>query len=559
MALTITESTVDPFIAKITATSLKNADDETRRSIQNALYNILFKAEYRPDENALNDGTDFGVYGNNPSQQSVSAHWPKAGTPGKYTISDAVLGPIKIGGSTSCIAYGQFVSKYVYWTWGTQEGPFNSQESFEKAIHKYADPGEWIRMNKKSADNKKTKSTHAIVFLGEADAESFYYADYHTYTTPNGTTTPHISVGKYTYKDFFEDYGNHDIYIYDTNDGSYSNPEGKPKSVAKVREDNDAADSVVAKINCPIEATVILGNEVLDSRFPGTSSFGSVERNGDEVTFTLDFREDYEFVVTGTGSGTMTFSLEYYSGTQLLDTRTFVDVPITEETVIQTSGFDIGADFTLSIDNDGDGTEDSAWGARANETVYAPDTRYEVPNYDEMEEENTNINFSDVSESDWFYDGVTWAVANGITSGTGINTFTPGRICSHGEIITFLWRAAGRPTSSVTAPVVTEPYDDFRAAANWAYEKGIIDGSFRSGADCTRADTVTYMWKAADSPPAEASSFTDVSAGADYAKAVNWAVANGVTVGTGDGTTFSPYLTCDRSQIVTFLYRAYAD
>ena len=163
--------------------------------------------------------------------------------------------------------------------------------------------------------------------------------------------------------------------------------------------------------------------------------------------------------------------------------------------------------------------------------------------------------FSDVPSGAYYANAVSWAVEQGITSGTGKNTFTPDRVCTHGEIITFLWRAAGKPASSGEAPLTSEPYGDFRSAANWAYEKGIIDGSFQTGAACTRSSTVTYMWKAAGSPNIGTSGFSDVPGSAVYAKAVNWAVANGVTSGTNDGSTFSPDITCDRGQIVTFLYR----
>lgn len=170
------------------------------------------------------------------------------------------------------------------------------------------------------------------------------------------------------------------------------------------------------------------------------------------------------------------------------------------------------------------------------------------------------VTFSDVPAGAWYADAVAWAVTGSITTGTGNGEFTPGRTCSHGEIITFLWRAAGNPPSSVQAPVTTEPHDDFRSAANWAYEKGIIGADFRTSAPCTRADTVTYMWKAAGSPsaPAGTGSFPDVTADAACAGAVAWAVGKGVTTGTDNGT-FEPGATCDRSQIVTFLYRAYAN
>lgn len=149
-----------------------------------------------------------------------------------------------------------------------------------------------------------------------------------------------------------------------------------------------------------------------------------------------------------------------------------------------------------------------------------------------------------------------WAVENGITYGTGGGAFSPNVTCTHAEIITFLYRAAGSPAANANASLWAGTW--FQPAANWAYGQGIIDASFAPNALCTRADTVTYMWKAAGSPRAEQGrTFTDVPAGANYLDAVNWAVVQGVTAGTGDGSTFSPSVTCDRAQIVTFLYRGY--
>ena len=104
---------------------------------------------------------------------------------------------------------------------------------------------------------------------------------------------------------------------------------------------------------------------------------------------------------------------------------------------------------------------------------------------------------------------------------------------------------------------VTDTSLYFFKAVQWASEQGLVEGeTFDPYAGCTRAMAVYFMWVAADSPEAAASSFTDVAADADYAGAVNWAVAQGVTLGTGDGSTFSPDTVCQRGQIVTFLYRA---
>lgn len=164
--------------------------------------------------------------------------------------------------------------------------------------------------------------------------------------------------------------------------------------------------------------------------------------------------------------------------------------------------------------------------------------------------------FTDVLETDFFAAPVEWAVENGVTSGTSATTFSPGNTCTTAEILTFLWRASGSPAPEGANPFSDVAESDFSyQAALWAYENGLVSGTALQGsAPCTRADTVTYLWKLAGSPAAPAASFTDVPAGADYAPAVAWAVDQGVTSGTGEGA-FSPDNTCTRGEIVTFLYR----
>lgn len=167
----------------------------------------------------------------------------------------------------------------------------------------------------------------------------------------------------------------------------------------------------------------------------------------------------------------------------------------------------------------------------------------------------TAPSFTDVSADVWYADPVAWAVGKGITNGTTTTTFSPAQDCTHAQILTFLHRAAGKPTASAKAPVtVAAAYAD---AVDWAYEKGMIDDSFDPSAPCTRSQAVQYIWQALGEPDAKASSFTDVPAGASYAKAVDWAVEKGVTNGDGGADTFAPDKVCSRGHIVTFLYRAY--
>ncbi len=170
--------------------------------------------------------------------------------------------------------------------------------------------------------------------------------------------------------------------------------------------------------------------------------------------------------------------------------------------------------------------------------------------------------FTDVAESSPFYNAILWAVDQKITAGTTPTTFAPGTPCTRAQILTFLWRAAGSPEpasqESPYSDVVSGSINgDFYKAILWAAEKGIAakGETFGPNEPCTRSSTVVYLWKYAESPEVKTEkAFTDVAADADYAAAVAWAVEKGITSGTTE-TTFSPDTTCTRGQIVTFLNR----
>lgn len=163
--------------------------------------------------------------------------------------------------------------------------------------------------------------------------------------------------------------------------------------------------------------------------------------------------------------------------------------------------------------------------------------------------------FVDVLTGAYYQKPVDWAVEKNITSGTISNTFSPDQTCTRGQIITFLWRAAGSPAPRGTASFTDVDQNMYYArAVAWAAEKGMADGArFNPDAPCTREMAVEFMWKYAGSPDAAKANFADVSA-----EAVDWAVAGGITSGTS-ATTFSPDQTCTRGQIVTFLYRGFGE
>lgn len=169
--------------------------------------------------------------------------------------------------------------------------------------------------------------------------------------------------------------------------------------------------------------------------------------------------------------------------------------------------------------------------------------------------------FADVSADDYYYEAVKWASENGVTGGIGENLFGANLPCTRAQIVTFLWRAAGSPEPKGMSGFVDVSADAYYAkAVAWAVEQGIVSGTsattFDPDAVCTRAQSVAFLYRAFGEKVNKAAGFSDVSADAYYADAVAWAVENGVASGIGGGL-FAPDQDCARGQIVAFLYRAY--
>lgn len=185
---------------------------------------------------------------------------------------------------------------------------------------------------------------------------------------------------------------------------------------------------------------------------------------------------------------------------------------------------------------------------------------------EEMEEPApAPMQFTDVQEESYYYDAVNWAAAKGIVSGVAEDAFAPEETCSRGQIATFLWRLAGCPAPATKVVPYTDVETDsyYHDAILWAAENGIVKGmdglSFGPETVLTRAQAVTFLWRAMGSPaPLGEYSFGDVPETAYYRDAVLWAAENGITSGTGEDM-FSPDAPCQRGQIVTFLYRAFEE
>ena len=228
-------------------------------------------------------------------------------------------------------------------------------------------------------------------------------------------------------------------------------------------------------------------------------------------------------------------------------------------TVTPKSGYELKK-LTVT-DSRGDAVETRSAG-EGRYTFVMPGSRVNVSASFARAEEPEKLPFTDVSNSAYYYDAVLWAAEEGITSGVTGNTFAPGRGCTRAQLVTFLWRANGSPE-----PASREnPFTDVSSSAYyydavlWAVEKGITTGvtgsTFAPDALCTRGQAAVLLWRANGAPQvSQEHPFRDVAEDAYYEDAVSWAVQGGVTQGT-TGSTFAPDETCTRAQIVTFLYRA---
>lgn len=249
-----------------------------------------------------------------------------------------------------------------------------------------------------------------------------------------------------------------------------------------------------------------------------------------------------DFGISDTLPSSVTLSTEYLHN--VFGPNTLVLVQLQVWTAVNTeplTAFQTGTTATLGYLITGETAPD----APAADSPTAPDTPSPA-----------STDFTDVAPGAYYAAPVAWAVEKEITTGTGDNKFSPGKDCTNAQILTFIWRAYGKPEPTIDNPFTNSISDAYQKAAIWAYEKGLVSGTtFDAGKPCTRAMAMMYLWQAAGSPDAPAGGFTDVPADADYAPAVAWAVEQEITTGTGDGTTFSPNDVCSRGQIMAFLYR----
>ena len=200
----------------------------------------------------------------------------------------------------------------------------------------------------------------------------------------------------------------------------------------------------------------------------------------------------------------------------------------------------------------------------AGDKSWSAATRKAYGGYSDWRTRDAITDFGDVLTYEWYFEPILWAVDNGITAGTSATTFSPGNTCLRSQVVTFLWRAAGQPRPLRNkSPFVDVKKDDyFYNAVLWAVDNGITSGTsantFGAELSCTRAQVVTFLWRAVGCPTPKSTNnpFKDVKNTDYFYEPVLWAVENGVTAGI-DATHFGPNQNCNRAQVVTFMYRVF--
>ncbi|MCI6569395.1 MAG: S-layer homology domain-containing protein [Dysosmobacter sp.] len=573
------------FLYAAISHSMRNASQKEFDAIAGKLYNVLYKAAFRP--------RCFGA------TRNTIATWPlqNAGNCGT-SVEDAGLGQtVKFASSKGCASYAHFVSNYVYGKDGKSSYSKgvrieSDADKFKKYFEANVDPGETINYNYKNG------RMHWIVFLGESeDEQGFYFISYEGGQAKKGGPFHNLNVGYWTYRAFAAHVDNKSLCHWDTNKGSFSS--GKYTALKIVS-------------HCPVEMIVACGDEVLDSRDLNgskTTALGTMTAMGEGAnrSVTVDLNTDagsFDLTLIGTDNGVMDLTVTHIyvdeEGKPQELTRQYSSVPVIRNGQI-TGLIPVDGDQTIQLDVP-DPTLESGmeyWLANPGDNVTGPEEGY-YP-YNPAPDDNETPNSSSGSSGSSSVSNPSSVMVENIENGhVTISPKTASKgdtvtltVCpdkgytletltvtdKNGNEIELTDKGDGRytfkmPGSKVTVKAtfmednsmlnffVDVPADAYyHDAVLWAAENGITGGvddtHFAPNASCTRAQAVTFLWRVAGSPVPKTTAmpFADVKAGSYYYDAVLWAVEQGVTKGTSD-TTFSPNATCTRAQIVTFLWRS---
>lgn len=414
--------------------------------------------------------------------------------------------------------------------------------------------------DKSTLPNGDRIAQHAILLTDyDLATDTFYCAD---------SATIYAGIGrmKLTESSIFRDSRNMPVKTYSQNDIIEA-----IDAIWYINESKKQKEPVSSniKVRCPVEMAITINGETLDSREVNgvastryasmTTSGSGTNRNVEVAIYTA--AEEMEVELFGTDSGHMTFIVEHRFSDDTIETHTMQNIPVNATTLGSVNEIIPQSTVSLSLKDSKNKDFLDIWTADPDEIATKPSKDFEDTPIEETPFASSSL-FSDISSSAYYYNAVQWAIEQGITNGTSNTTFGPSLTCTRGQVVTFLWRAAGspKPSSNNTAfaDVVMGSY--YYDAVSWAIEKGITNGTsettFSPNRGCTRGQVVTFIHRYENTPKADSTKnpFTDVKSASYYYDAVLWAVGKSITNGTS-ANTFGPDATCTRGQIVTFLYR----
>ena len=346
--------------------------------------------------------------------------------------------------------------------------------------------------------------------------------------------------------------------VYENNTISFTVESTLPQDAALTVESSDTTVATAA-LSSDQKSITVTGVKEGTATITVSIKLGDVVLDSDSVTVTVDERG----TSGGGGGGGSSSSGDYIVS---VDKTTHGKVTVSPsradkgDTVTITVKPDTGYELDELTVTDKDGDEIKLTEKDDNKfTFKMPGSKVTVEASFKLIETEPENPFTDISKNDYFYDAVLWAADKGITSGVTDTLFAPNSSCTRAQMVTFLWRANGSPVVDYAMNFTDVPADAYYTdAVRWAVSEGITSGTsattFAPDMTVTRAQTVTFLYRAAGTPAVSGGSFADVAADAYYADAVAWAVKEGITSGTG-GNSFSPDAPCTRGQIVTFLYR----
>jgi len=536
-----------------------NNNDGTSNNISNSIRNLILFAQYRPNVfGSYNMDSWYPQNYDYAQKNQIYQDWAKT-----CLVTDDVLGEVKIRSSGGCHAYAVFCFNYIF-----------GEKAYESAkVYKFEDE-ENSNRSKISTENFRTgkvtetditnvknflsianygdliryrhsNNHHSIIYLGN-DTNGFFFLSYSGGKSSSGKSSDHlISLEYITFAEF-------------TRIIRISSSDTRTITISKTALSDGTTNKIYGDARCPIDISISVGSEQLNSATGQLSaSFGKMTvadvADGKHIRFEIDYNEDYEFQIVGTDNGTMSL-IVYYDTPD--NSRTFVDVGITETTSIAVSPFVEGGPITLYVSKTVNGDEYSDIWYSYNGIANSPDNSLI---YMGEVEDDTEKQFADVSSTDWFYDAVKYVYEQGIMQGTGNAIFAPNTKLNRAMLVQMLHNLENQPTSSSTAFEDVHSGAWYSDAIAWAAENSIVNGIgnnlFAPMAEITREQMAAMLYNYCTAMDIEflvvrsSGSFTDAGSISDWAaKAVDAMYKAGILNGKGNNA-FDPKGTATRAEV----------